>query len=98
MLTSKCSFIHDESRSKDHKWYILQLEGLPPIRTKLSHGKKEIGRALESQMAKQLHVSTAFFRELVRCTKSYDQYQTELKENPQPPFPQLPKSEISEED
>jgi len=54
----------------DHKWFVIQFDGLPPIRTKLSHTKKkDVGLKLEGRMHKQLRVRSNFFRELMDCTK-----------------------------
>jgi hypothetical protein len=86
MLLSKCGFESDTTKSVDHKWFILQIDGLPPITTKISHGAKEISKDLESKIAKQLHVKRAFLIELIKCTKSKEAYFEQLKTDPYPPF------------
>jgi len=41
VLKSKFGFTEARSRSTDHRWYELRLEGLPVILTKVSHSKGE---------------------------------------------------------
>lgn len=73
----------------DHRWFILELEGLPRIRTKLSNNKNEVGDFLESRICKQLRVRKNFFHELIDCTKSRDEYKKQIQDDPFPPFSQL---------
>lgn len=70
----------------DHKWFVLQFDGLPPIRTKLSHNKKEVKAGLEGKIVKQLRVKKIFFNGLMDCTKSREDYEKQLRTDPFPPF------------
>lgn len=81
-LTNKFAFTQDTTHESGHKWFVLQLPGLPAVRTMLSHGAKEIGPGLEAMMARQLRVSGRFFREMIACTKSKDDYYEALRANP----------------
>jgi hypothetical protein len=85
-LRNKFGFEHDETHSVDHRWYKLQLTGLPTIRTYFSHGKKEIGKKLESKIARQIRVRNKFFREMIDCTKGREDYYQQVREDPYPPF------------
>jgi hypothetical protein len=74
----------------DHKWYVLQIDDIPPIRTKISHTKKkDIGPELENRIQKQLRVRKKFFRELMDCTKSFSDYEAQVRADPYPPFNHL---------
>ncbi|HKV83677.1 MAG TPA: hypothetical protein VJN88_03925 [Ktedonobacterales bacterium] len=88
ILTTVLGFVEDDTREVGHKWYKLKIEGVPrTIRTKISHGKKtEYGAALESAVAKQLHVRKAFFRDIMAGKKTREDYIREVKANPYPPF------------
>ncbi|SRR5258707_5353676 len=86
-LISKFGFVSDKGRSEDHRRYLRQIEGLPIIRTHLSHSKKEIGPKLEGKIVRQLHVRKDFFHEMIDCTKGLDDYIAQLKTDPFPPFP-----------
>lgn len=76
-LMHKFGFSLNEKRG--HLWFTLELPDLPVISTMLSHGRKEIGRSLESQIARQLGVRTPFFREMMNCTKSREEYYRQLQ-------------------
>jgi len=86
LLQSKFGFNPSETRSKDHRWYELQIPGLPIIATKVSHGMKELSNNLEARIAKQLRVHINFFREMFACSKNSNDYQTKITEDPYPPF------------
>lgn len=88
LLTSVLGFIEDDTHEVGHKWYKLKVEGVPrTIRTKISRSKKtEYGAALESAVAKQLHVRTAFFRDMMAGKKTREDYLIEITTNPYPPF------------
>lgn len=73
----------------DHKWFFLQLQGLPPIRTKLPNHKEDIGIKLESRIFKQLRVRKTFFHELMDCTKTLPDYEKMIREDPYPPLSNL---------
>lgn len=86
LLQSKFGFIPSPERSKDHRWYELQILGLPIIATKVSHGMRELSDNLEALIAKQLRVRLNFFRKMFDCSKSSDDYQKKVTEDPYPPF------------
>lgn len=46
----------------------------PTIRTKVSHGTGELSKALEGAIARQLKVRTTFFRGMMDCHNSYEDY------------------------
>lgn len=83
MLTSKLRMRVEET---DHQWFVLEFEGLPPIRTKVSHNKKDIGDELENRIVKQLRIRKKFFHELMDCSKNIDDYERQVREDPCPPF------------
>lgn len=81
-LTNKFGFSLNEKRK--HRWLKLELPGRPAISTMMSHGRKEIGSKVESQIARQLKVSKSFFREMIDCTKSREDYYEQVARNPRP--------------
>lgn len=85
-LLNKFQFSKAETRSSDHKWYELKLEGLPVIVTKVSHSKKDIGNALQGKIARQLRVRGKFFKDMMDCTKSREDYCNVVRRDPFPPF------------
>jgi predicted RNA binding protein YcfA (HicA-like mRNA interferase family) len=50
------------------------------VRTKMSHGEKDIGNRLIGAMAKQCRLSKDDFRNLVECTLTREQYEAVLIE------------------
>lgn len=66
---------------RDHIWFnYLTPEGKKTIiRTKISHGKDDIGDSLIGQMAKQVHLQKRDFVRLVTCTLSKDDYYKGVK-------------------
>ena len=86
LLQAKFSFVVARSHSVDHHWYELKISDGPTIRTKVSHGKGELGKVLEGRIAKQMRVRTPFFREMMSCTKDSDQYLSQVLNDPYPPF------------
>jgi hypothetical protein len=85
-LVGKFAFSRDTGREAGHRWYSLHLAGLQPVRTKVSHGARNLPKALESRMAKQLRVRRAFFVDMISCTKSRDEYYEAIRQNPIPPW------------
>jgi hypothetical protein len=83
MFVSK---LHMVVKNADHTWFILELNGLPTISTKLPNHKADIGEKLESKIHKQLHVRKLFFHSLVDCSKSRADYEKQIRENPYPPL------------
>ena len=86
LLTDKFHFSRSPHHSTDHRWYELHLEGVPVILTKVSHTKKEISAALEGKIARQLRVRKTFFRGMVICSNSCEDYYHQVKEDPFPPW------------
>ena len=68
-----------------HRWYELQIEGLPVIKTKFSHGRKE-GRRLEGLIARQLRVRKPFFDAMMRCNQDREAFYQQIRNDPYPPF------------
>lgn len=83
MLTGKLGMILKDA---DHTWLSLEVDGLPPIRTKLPSHKEDIRDKLESRIYKQLRVRKPFFHELMDCTKYRVDYVKQIREDPYPPF------------
>jgi len=86
VLQSKFGFNPSETRGKDHRWYELQVPGLPIIATKVSHGMRELSDNLEGLIAKQLRVRLNFFHKMFDCSKSSDDYRARVTEDPYSPF------------
>ncbi len=84
LLQQKFGFVPAPERSTNHRWYKLQIPGLPAIYTMISHGHTELSSNLEGQIAKQLRVRKPFFNEMFSCTKSSDEYQKQITESPYP--------------
>ena len=82
LLKSKFGF--QEAPGAD-AWYELELPGLPPIKTFRSRSKKE-SKWLEGQMAKQVRVRAPFFRQMLACTKTKEQYYDQVAKDPFPPW------------
>lgn len=91
-LQAKFGFSPDPDRERGHRWYVLRLEGLPPIRTKFSHGSQTLNDALIAAIARQLHVRRVFFIEMVSCIRSREDYTTQVRTDPFPPFPDFGRS------
>ena len=85
-LRDKFAFSPAEGHSLDHRWFELQLLGLPVILTKVSHSRKEIGTNLERMIARQLRVRTRYFRGMINCTNTREDYYQQVREDPYPPF------------
>jgi len=65
----------------DHRFlFYKSMDGkTSPIRTKTSHGAKEIGNSLLGQMAKQCGLSLPQFSELVDCRLNQENYENILR-------------------
>ena len=85
-LQNEFGFSPAWGHSSDHRWYELRLPRLPVILTRVSHSRKEITRPLVSQMARQCHVRTPFFRGMIVCTKKREDYYRQVRDDPYPPF------------
>jgi hypothetical protein len=86
MLTRKLEMSVEDA---DHKWFKLDLEGLPPIRTKLPNHKGDIKPKLEGRICNQLRVRKTFFHGLMDCTKKLQDYEKQIRNDPFPPFDHL---------
>ena len=85
-LTGKFGFVEDDVRDPDHRWYVLKLKGLPPIRTKVSHSKAEIRKRLEGKISREIHVRNSYFKDMMDCTNSREDYYNQVRTAPYPPF------------
>ena len=85
-LQDKFLFSPAKRHSVDHLWFELQLPGLPPILTRVSHSRKEIRAKLEGKIARQLKVRTRYFRGMIDCTNSRKDYYRQVQDDPYPPF------------
>jgi hypothetical protein len=86
-LLYKFKFTPAKNHESGHRWVQLKINGIPTIFTKISHGKDDICDKILSAMANQLHVKKDFFFEMIKCTKSRDEYIQTVATNPTPPFP-----------
>ena len=78
----KKGFRDSESKSVDHKWIEFWFEGkVTRIRTKFSHGKKEVDSSLIGLMARQIRLSKNQFMEFSNCKISENGYIKLLKSN-----------------
>ncbi len=59
----------------DHTFLVLYVNGLKSsVRTKVSHGGKDIGDLLINKMSIQVHLNRKNFIDLVNCPLSYERY------------------------
>jgi hypothetical protein len=86
LLQTKFGFAPAPHRSDDHRCFVLQLDNFPPIYTKVSHSKREIGPKLEAKIARQMRVRHPFFELMMGCKKSRQDYYKQLQSDPFPPF------------
>jgi hypothetical protein len=69
------------SHGGDHIHYSLYVDGVKTIvRTKISHGEKEIDDNLLSLMARQVKLNKKQFADLIDCPLSHEQYVKHLRE------------------
>gem|GEM_PF-753999 len=85
-LQDKFGFTKAGTHSSDHRWYELKLPGLPTVLTKVSHSREPISAKIESKMARQLRVRHPFFKGMMDCNQSNDDYRRQVREDPYPPF------------
>ena len=85
-LQSKFGFVPAVSKSSDHRWYKLELEGLPIIMTKFSHSGKNLSSTIEGYIPKQLKVRKPFFEGMIRCKNSQQDYYHQVRQDPFPPW------------
>ena len=78
-LKSK-GFESAKSKSVDHNWIEFWYNGkLTRVKTKISHGEKELNDYLISCMSKQTYLSKNEFFDLANCPMSKEKYLTILK-------------------
>lgn len=65
----------------DHKFIEFHYNGNFIAATHTSHGTKEIHDGIISAMSKQCKVNSGFFKQFATCTKSQEDYITELRKN-----------------
>jgi hypothetical protein len=76
-LTSKFGF---EEHKKDHRVYVLEMDGRKYVRTKvLRSKKKDIDDYLLRAMARQMAVKYLELLEMVSCAKGADWYCAKLR-------------------
>lgn len=65
----------------DHKFFVLYVDGKKTsIRTKISHGERDIHSPLLEQIQKQVGLSVNDFQDLVNCPLSKERYIEKLRE------------------
>lgn len=66
-----------EVDKRDHFYYLYRrLDGaLSPVRTKISHGEKEIGEPLIAMMSRQLRLAKGDFKAFIECSLSREDYE-----------------------
>lgn len=77
-LTGKFGF-SSVRRHSDHRYFELALGGLPVVRTKVSHNRKEIRGVVEGKIARQLGVNAHILKRMVGCSESRDEYYARLR-------------------
>ncbi|MEZ4540237.1 MAG: hypothetical protein R3C43_09710 [Chloroflexota bacterium] len=86
-LRQKFKF-EDVNEKKKEIYLKLELPDIVPVVTHVSHSKstrRTVGKVLEGKMARQLRVDTPYFRGMLQCTRSREDYYELLKNNPRPP-------------
>jgi len=73
----------------DHRWLRLKLPDLPPILTKFSHTREDIGDVLWKMIAKQLRVQSHYLSGMIDCRNSREAYYAQIHADPQPPWSHL---------
>ena len=77
-LQSKFLFVF-ESDKKKHRNYVLRLDGLPPVRTHVSHSRDEIRDKLLGAIARELHVDCGYFKGMISCNHTQAEYYQRLR-------------------
>lgn len=80
-LVHKFGFTQD---NRDHKFLNLRLPGCPPVRTKVSHGRRQIPIAIQTLIARQLRVTNRYFQGMIDCTNDRDDYYRQVETAPPP--------------
>jgi predicted RNA binding protein YcfA (HicA-like mRNA interferase family) len=77
----KKGFQEAKNKSCDHKWLEFWNDGkLTRVKTKMSHGEKEINDSLISLMARQTYLTSHDFREFAECNLNQEGYILKLKQ------------------
>ena len=87
-LLSKFAF-RTVTEKIDHRWVRLVLPDAPPVLTKFSHTREDIGPVLWKLIAKQLRVSAHYLSGMIDCSNSREAYYAQLRANPQPSWSHL---------
>ncbi len=78
-LMSK-GFVPAKSKSVDHHWIEFWYKGkLTRVKTKISHGEKELNAFLIMAMSKQTYLSKNEFMDLANCPMSQGSYEGILR-------------------
>lgn len=85
-IEHKFGFEKASERSSDHRWYKLRLKGLPVISTKFSHARGQLSKMLEGKIANQLRVTNKYFKGMIDCSNSLEDYCRTVRESPVPPW------------
>jgi hypothetical protein len=88
-LLNKFAFSRAANKGVDHRWLLLELPGLPPIITKFSHTREDIGTQLWQKIAAQLRVQSSYLNRMIDCTKSREDYYKQVRSDPYPPWGHL---------
>jgi hypothetical protein len=64
-LLNKFAFTRATTRGVDHRWVQLALPDLPPIFTKFSHAREDIGDNLWKKIAIQLRVQAPYLNGMI---------------------------------
>jgi hypothetical protein len=89
ILATKFEFMQDKDKGERHSHYYLQVPDRDGstfiITTFFSHGGhagKAVGPELEKKIARQLQVTTSYFRGMLDCTNSRSAYLVQVRDNP----------------
>ena len=81
ILIKKLGMSLERRPNNSHSWYVLEIEGLNPITTMLpTNHKKDIEDSLLSIISRQLQVKPIFFKGILDCHISRDDYLKLLRE------------------
>lgn len=82
-------FKFEDVKGKNSEVYLkLALPGVAPVVTHVSHPKSArttVGKVLEGKMARQLRVDTPYFKGMLQCTNSCEDYYKRLGAPPASP-------------
>jgi hypothetical protein len=74
-------------KADDHRWYELQIPGVPKIMTHFSHAREDIRPTLWRKIADELKVRGNYLDGMIDCTNSKDAYYEQVRTDPYPPWP-----------